>query len=153
MTLRSALLGVFCLSLLTLVAACTGPKKTAGISDSEAPIGATTIVASTDSSPKKAYRETATVLQDQGFQIESSDATLRQITTTPKSNADVIAPVDNLRLSIQVVKSSETRIRVTGTYSDGYEIEKRGQSGSPTRKAWKAMYEVAAKMGAVSGYE
>jgi hypothetical protein len=142
------------LALLTLFTlGCAGAKETAGIDDTEADIGASVIVVQTDGGAEEAYRSAAQVLQSNGFQIESSDATLRQITTTPKSSTDVIAPVDNLRLSIQVEESSETRIKVTGTYSDGYEVEKRGQSGSPTRKAWKTMHEVAAKMGAVSGYE
>ena len=144
------------LTLLCLVAGCAGPKQTTGINDVDADIGSSSITVSVEESEEAAYRRAAEVLQDHGFQIESSDGTLKQITTAPLSSGEVLGPVNDVRLSVQVRSDGPegaTAVQITGQYSNQMPIEKRGQSGSPARKAWRSMHQVATDIGSILRYD
>ena len=132
------------------IAGCSGPQHTAGTTDQDAPIGSEVIVVEMEPSQSDAYRMAGRVLQDHGFQIESSDSDLGSIRTAPFSNDDLFGPVRDVVLSVSV---REGEVHLRGTYAGSTSITKRGQSGSPARKAWASMHMVAEDMGVVAGYE
>lgn len=138
--------------LLLLLIGCAGPKKTAGVDDAAAPIGASQIVVSYAGSPTEAYRATAQALQDAGFALAQSDATLRSLTTAPKSSSDTFGPVRDMVVSAQVRSESGVKVVLQGTFEDGYTIEKKGQSGSPARKAWARLHRLASRVGEPTKY-
>ena len=55
--------------------------------------------------------------------------------------------VNNMKVTASVRDGSPTVVVFRGTYSDGFDIEKRGQSGSPARKAWTELHQIAEAVG------
>jgi hypothetical protein len=137
---------------LLLLVGCAGPKETAGVDDAGASIGTSQVVVTYEGSPTEAYRAAAQALQDAGFTLAESDATLRTLTTAPKSGSDTFGPVDDMVVSAQVRSEDGVTVVLSGTYGDDTAIEKRGQSGSPARKAWARLHQLAERIGEPTAY-
>jgi len=117
-------------------------------------MGASIIVVEVDATADEAYRRTAQIFQEYGFQIANSDPKLLQITTQPKGPSDFLGPVRDLTFSAQINgNGSSSIVRVSGQLYGSQEVQKKGQSGSPMRKAWKRMHKVATSLGTITTYE
>jgi len=137
---------------LALLVSCAGPERTTrgvpdGVNDSGAPQGASSIVVQTSTSPSAVFKQAARVVQQNSYGIKSSDVTLHVGTTTWKTISSGLGPQVSTQLSLGVVGESPTRLRITGTLkSPGFStssIQKTGQSGSVSRKAWAEMLSIA----------
>lgn len=147
------------LLIALLLTACTGPQQTAGLDDEDAPIGTRTIIVQTDADDP--YAHTARVLQDAGYAIENSDRDIGSITTAMQGvggtglagalgantvDASISARIDGDRVHVQA--------RHQFTETDGAtNTTKSGQSGSPDRTAWAALWSVATDIGIPVDYE
>lgn len=135
------------LSLL-LATACFKPVPPTA-PDSAAPKGAQTIVAMAPGDSAEAlYRRAAAVLQDSGYAIASSDAELRQITTTVRKVAGQSFGGADYTVQLQAtIRSSPPRVHFSGHYETGslgeQRIERTGKQGTVPREAWMRMYRVA----------
>lgn len=134
-----------------LLVGCAGPKRTTqgvptGADDSSAPIGTSSITVKASVPADSAFPRAAALLQRRGYGIGNSNSQLKTLTTTWRTLNTGIGPKVSTRLSLGIVSSSPTSVRVSGTYraSDfsSENIRKRGQSGSPAREAWAEMLSV-----------
>ena len=148
---RRSLLHLTLLLLIFFIVACAGPQHTAGTTDTSAPPGVSVITVAVEDTPQQAYRRAASLLQQEGFALSSSDGDLRSLTTEPAVNTDVFAPVRGFQVSV-LVSEAPTRITLTAQ-TEGGQVRKRGQSGSPARKAWKALHLLAERMNGRLSYE
>ncbi|MBS3776759.1 MAG: hypothetical protein KGY70_16295 [Bacteroidales bacterium] len=144
------------IAVFIILAGCAGPQKTANINDSDIPLGTTTIVAFTDLQPTQAYKKTAQILQNEGYVLDNTDASLKTITTKPKH---IHGHRGRMSLSVHVLEDGpETKVIFNGKvgiFEDqpSLKIEKTGQNRSLGREAWKEMYLVAKKLDGELAYK
>ena len=134
-----------------LFAACAGPQQTAGLDDDQAP-GRATVVTVTPEAPDAdaAYRALASELQERGYVLDNTDATLRSISTEWHMPPGMKGRME-VRLAGSVLEDG--RVRLRGWYKvpilmpQERPIEKYGLDGSVTRRAWVYLHEVADALG------
>lgn len=136
--------------LILITFSCAGPQKTAGINDEEAPIGSRIIVIKTELAPKEAYKKTAQVLQDNGFSLANTDATLMSITTESKTVDDLGSEVESVKISASIREGEKTKVVLQG-YSNfsgrDSNIKKFGENKSISRKLWIKLHNLATDIG------
>jgi hypothetical protein len=142
--------------LTVLFMGCAGSKKTAGINDSSVPSSTNTILVQTNLDAKSAYKKVARILQNRGYTFRSTDETLKSISTEFRGISQRYG-VDNtfVRIGANVQGESNSKVSIRGWYKTfvnedtetGQTVKKFGQNGSPTRKAWKEIYQVAKSIG------
>lgn len=147
LSLRSPAVSLLIVGLVVLAAGCSGPRQTAGIDDDEAPSGTNVIEAWTPLAPDEAYRRIAAVLQDRGYTLSHSDATLRTLATEPHFVEGTLGQVNDIRITATVRTEPATVVVLRGTYAEGLEISKRGLNGLTARNAWKELHQLAAAVG------
>jgi uncharacterized lipoprotein len=143
---------VLLIIVITAFAGCSGPQQTANINDASAPINASIIEVQTGLGPKAAYKKLARILQDNGYALKNTDATLLSVTTEPK---DFGRWNSQMTISADVRESSTAKIVIRGsfTFMDSQtQITKTGQNGSVSRVAWSEMHKLAEKMGGELSY-
>jgi hypothetical protein len=125
------LLTLLCLLPFVLLAQSNEPFKKAS-----------TIEIHTSMSASEAYKAIAMSLQDNGFIIASSDATLQTISTDGKVDKNITS-----KLSTSVRGDSVSIIILKGTFElsnlGASPIMYRGMGGSPSMRAWEQMEAVA----------
>lgn len=146
----TACLGIVLVSALGFAGCYSSSPKTA--SDSDAPENANAVIAVVpEMEPEYAYRKASQVLQDSGFTIQSSDATLRNITTSVRSVTDLSFGGADYKIQLSAsVRSEPTRVRFSGTYTtDTFgqkKIHRAGNQGTVPRETWVTMHQVASGM-------
>jgi len=155
--INSDLLKMMSFLVLVLIGfSCAGPQQTAGLNDAAAPTNINVIFVHTNLDAKTAYKKVAQTLQNRGYTFRSTDETLKSISTEFRGVSQRWG-VDNtfVRIGANVQGESNSKIAIRGWYKtlenedteSGQTIKKAGQNGSPTRNAWKEMYQVAKSLG------
>jgi hypothetical protein len=95
--------------------------------------------------PQQAYKAVALALQDSGYGIASSDATLLSISTNGKTGRNIVS---NLNTSVRGDSLAVIVLRGTFILSgfDASPIEYRGMKGSPVMLAWDQLEAVAKRL-------
>ena len=140
-----------------LLTSCAGPQQTTGLNDDGAPSRAT-VVTVTPENPDAdaAYRALANELQERGYLLDNTDATLRSISTEWHTPPETKGRLE-VRLAGSVLENG--RVRLRGWYKvpilmpQERPIEKYGQDGSVTRRAWVHLHEVAEALGSDPTYD
>ena len=142
--------------ITTLAVSCAGPKQTAGINDSSAPINTNVISVHTDLDAESAFKKVVNALQNRGYSFKSINENFKNIYTDFKGVSQRWG-VDNtfVRINISVQDESTSKIVVRGWFKTlenddtetGQTIKKFGQNGSPQREAWKELYLLATSLG------
>ena len=140
-----------------LAASCAGPQHTAGLADAQAPSHATvvTVTPETDDADA-AYRALANELQERGYLLDNTDATLRSISTEWHTPPDIKGQME-VRLAGSVLQDG--RVRLRGWYRVPIlmprerPIEKYGKEKSIVRRAWAYLHEVAKALGSDPTYD
>jgi len=143
------------LMLVLIVFSCAGSKQTAGINDAEAPLDTKIIEIITDLSSKEAYKKIANHLQDSGFALGNTDATLMTITTQPKTPEGLPGRVKDFVISASIREGEKTKIVLQGTYeflNSTSDIKKYGAKGSINRKTWTFLHNLATDFGGELNY-
>jgi hypothetical protein len=103
---------------------------------------ANTIEVHTALTPAQAYKALANVLQDNGYSIVSSDATLGTISTDKKAFKNITT-----KLNTSVRGDSTAIVIIKGLFdvrdNDYTPIEHRGANNSPYMRAWEQMASIA----------
>jgi hypothetical protein len=102
---------------------------------------ANTIEVHTALTPAQAYKALANVLQDNGYSIVSSDATLGTISTDTKAVKRI-----STKLNASVQGDSLAVVVLKGNFTVGMgpsPIEYKGMNGSPVMLAWEELTAVA----------
>jgi hypothetical protein len=103
---------------------------------------ASTIEVHTSLTPEQAYKQLAMALQESGYSIASSDATLQSITTSGRQYKNIAVV-----LNTSVKGDSTAVIVLKGNFRladfTPSAIEYRGANGSPAMRAWEQMEGVA----------
>lgn len=142
--------------LLLFSISCSGTKQTAGINDSSVPSNTNIIEVQTNLDAESAYLHTAQILQNRGYTFRSTDETLKSLSTDFRGVSQRWG-VDNtfVRIGTHIQGNSNSKIIVRGWYKTlenedsetGQTVTKFGQNGSPTRNAWKELFQVASSLG------
>ena len=147
---------MFFILITTITISCAGPKQTAGINDSSAPINTNVISVHTDLDAESAFKKVVNALQNRGYSFKSINENFKNISTDFKGVSQRWG-VDNtfVRINISVQDESTSKIVVRGWFKTlenddtetGQTIKKFGQNGSPQREAWKELYLLATSLG------
>lgn len=135
--------------IILIFSGCAGPQKTAGVNDADAPMRTDVIYINSHQDQDELFSIVGNVLQQERFNITSSDKDLGSISTEPREFDDsiqygFIGSMIYVRLSAYI---SDNEIRLQGRYRtpefDFIDIEKYGASDSTTRSAWAVLHKVA----------
>jgi hypothetical protein len=138
-----------CLVALTLVASST-PSLAQALNP---PKKAKTIIVRTSDAPDVAYQTIARILLKRGYGLQTSDATLRAVTTTFRS-ATTAGPEQVSGFVLE--DSTGTVLRLTALYKwtgaaylykggeeEPIPVEYGGAGASPARLSWNELYAIA----------
>jgi len=154
----SRLTFVFLICAGVVACALEGELKTSGVNDEAAPLQSTVITVHGDWTRSEGFTKLGEILMERGFEIESSDASIGSINTAFK------------RLYRAERRRQDTQVRIVAAVFDGSarlrgesvtewisseigDIRKRGQDGSPARRAWAELHHVAEQLGDDLTYE
>ena len=144
------------LSFVFIILSCAGPKITTGINDAKAPTKASVINVQTDLDAESAYKKLGQTLQSRGYRFNSTDETLKSITTDFIDTYDTLGKSGAyVSINSYIKGESNVTIVIKGNFQvinydndrNGQKIEKFGQGNSPARKAWKEMFILANSLG------
>ena len=124
------------------MAGCSSTALLAGGGVEGYPRLCNTLVVDYEDEPDETYRRAATAMQAEGFQIKSSDATLRSISSEPIIVNSYLGTSVSLQLSVQ-----DDAIYIRALDEDGRRLLNVGMSGSGALRAFEYATKVAERMG------
>jgi hypothetical protein len=147
---------LFFILITTITISCAGSKHTAGIDDSNIPINTSVIFVQTDIDADAEFKNVVNALQRRGYTFRLIEENYKTISTDFRGVSQRWG-VDNtfVRISVSIQGEDNSKIAVRGWYKTlenensetGQTVKKFGQNGSPTRDAWKEVYEFARSLG------